>query len=85
MGVDLVKVVRIEAYTQGEPEATIKIPLTLLKVAAHMFPKKRLEALERNAISFEDLLQLAQSPEVSGTLIEIEDHKSGERLVISLE
>ena len=79
------KVIRIEAYEHGEPDATIKIPLALLRVAAGMFPKKCLASLERNALNLEDLLQVAASPELSGTLIEIEDHKSGERLVISVE
>ncbi|WP_156948193.1 hypothetical protein [Marinobacterium jannaschii] len=81
----VMKFLKIDTYEKDERDASIRIPLALLKVAARLFPRKHLTSLEAHAISFEDLLQIASSPEVSGTLIEIEDHRSAERLVISVE
>lgn len=74
----------IEVFESGEKEATIRIPVVVLKVASKLFPNKYLSSLDKNDVSLSEILEAADSPEVSGRLIEIEDHKDNELVVISV-
>lgn len=76
--------VKIEVFDGEEREATITIPVAVLRVAAKLFPRKYLSSLENNDVSLSDILEAAASPEVAGRLIEIEDHQDNERVVISV-
>lgn len=78
------KSVKIEVFDGEEREATITIPVAVLRVAAKLFPRKYLSSLENNDVSLSDILEAAASPEVAGRLIEIEDHQDNERVVISV-
>ncbi|UZJ43212.1 hypothetical protein OOT55_11180 [Marinimicrobium sp. C6131] len=78
------KSVKIEVFEGEEREATITIPVAVLRVAAKLFPRKYLSPLENNDVSLSDILDAAASPEVDGRLIEFEDHRDNERVVISV-
>lgn len=79
------KSLKIEAFENGVKSTTIKIPLTVLKIISKLFPKKYLTALEANSMNLEDLIAAATCPEVSGTIIEVDEYKDNERVVISVE
>lgn len=74
----------IEVYEGDEKASTIRIPVAVLRVASKLFPSKYMSSLDRNEVSLSDLLEAASSPDVSGRLIEVEDHKDDERVVISV-
>ena len=57
----------------------------VLKVASALFPKLAAEQLEQKGIDVTEIAKLSMNPDVSGTLIEIEEHDKGEKVVISLE
>ena len=79
--------VKIRVYKDGEaqPETTVTIPGSVLNVASKLIPKKAVAALQEEGIDLEELIKLSQNPEVQGTLVEIEEHKKNEKIVISLE
>ena len=77
----------IRIFKQGDsnPDTTIKIPEEVLKVASALIPKKVSQSLTTKGIDIEEILKLADNPDAKGTLIEIEEHKKNEKVVISLE
>lgn len=78
------KNLKIEVFEGDRKEATIKIPVAVLRVASKLIPSKHLSSLEKSDVSLSEILEAAASPEVSGRLIEIEDHQDNERVVISV-
>ena len=77
----------IRVFKQGEsnPDTTVKIPGGVLKVASALIPKKVSQSLTSKGIDLEEILKLADNPDTKGTLIEIEEHKKNEKVIISLE
>ena len=77
----------IRVYKQGDPDpdTTIKIPGGVLKVATALIPGKVSQSLTEKGIDLGEISKLADNPEAKGTLIEIEEHKKNEKVVISLE
>lgn len=78
---------KIKVFKGGEttPETTCTIPTAVLKVAARLIPKQAMAALREKGIELEEIIKLSTDPEVHGTLLEVEDHKKNERVVITLE
>lgn len=79
--------VKIRVFKHGgpEPETTVTIPGSILHVASKLIPQKALAALQAEGIDLEELIKLSTNPDVRGTLVEIEDHKKNEKIIISLE
>lgn len=78
---------KIRTYKQGEsePKTTVTIPGGVLKIASKLIPKQAVEELHDKGIDLEELLKLSENPEAHGTLVEVEDHRKNERVVIALE
>jgi hypothetical protein len=78
---------KIKVFKQGEsePETTVTIPGGILKIASNLIPKQATEALQEKGINLEEILRLSENPDAHGTLVEVEDHKKNERVVIALE
>lgn len=80
------KSLKIRVYKQdGEPETTVTIPGGVLRLASRLIPKRAQEAMLGEGIDINELVHLAEQPEVQGTLVEIEEHAKNERIVIALE
>ena len=77
--------IRIFKGGAADPETTVTIPGGVLKVASKLIPKQAAAALEEKGIDLDELVRLSQRPDVQGTLVEVEEHKKGERVVITLE
>lgn len=67
------------------PETTVRVPGNVLKFAVRLLPKRAVARLHENGIDLDELVRLAAEEEAVGTLIEIEDHNDGERIVIRLD
>jgi hypothetical protein len=80
-------ILMIRIFKQGDPDpdTTVKIPGGVLKVASSLIPKKVSQSLTSKGVDLEEILRLADNPEARGTLIEVEEHKKNEKIVISLE
>ncbi len=78
---------KIRVFKGGEvqPETTVTIPGGVLKVASKLIPKQAAAALHDKGIDLDELIKLSTNPEIKGTLVEIEEHKKNEKVVISLE
>jgi hypothetical protein len=74
---------KIEVFEGGAPAATITIPSWLVTGASKLLPKVVGKEL-REHIDIEQIVQMANDPQASGTILEIEDHKDNERIVISI-
>jgi hypothetical protein len=79
--------VKIRVFKQGDadPETTVTIPGNVLNIASKLIPKKALASLHKEGIDVDELIKLSQNPDVRGTIMEVEDHKKNEKIVISLE
>ena len=79
--------VKIRVFKHGEskPETTITIPGSVLNVASKLIPKKAVAALQAEGIDLEELIKLSKNPDVRGTLVEVEEHKKNEKIIIALE
>ena len=79
--------VKIQIFDLGslQPKTTIKIPNAVLRFAVKLMPQKTAESLQEKGIDVAELTKLASEPNLRGTLVEVEDAKSNERIVVSLE
>jgi hypothetical protein len=77
--------IRVFKDGKSQPDTTITIPGGILKVASKLIPKKAAAALEDKGIEINELIKLANNPEIQGTIVEVEEHKKNERIIISLE
>jgi hypothetical protein len=77
--------IRVFKGNEPQPETTVTIPGGVLKVASKLIPKKAAAALQEKEIDLDEIIRLSKNPEAHGRLVEIEEHKKNERVVISLE
>ena len=77
--------IRVFKKGKSDPDTTVTIPGGVLKIASKLIPKKAMTALQEEGIDLEEILRLSENPEAHGTLVEVEDHKKAERIVIALE
>ena len=78
---------KIRVFKGGEtnPDTTCTIPTGILTIASKLIPRQAMAALKEEGIDLEELVKLSTNPGAHGTLLEVEDHKKGERVVIALE
>ena len=80
------KNLKIRVFKHGnEPETTVTIPGAVLRLASRLIPRRAQEAMRSEGIDLAELVQLAEQPDVQGTLVEIEEHSKNECMVIALE
>jgi hypothetical protein len=77
--------IRVFKIGETQPETTVTIPGGILKIAANLIPKQAATALRDKGIDLDEVVRLSTTPGFSGTLVEIEDHKDKQRVVISVE
>ena len=77
--------IRIFKNGKTQPDTTITIPGRVLEIANKLIPKKATAALQDKGIDLDELIKLSKNSEIRGTLVEIEDHKKNEKILISLE
>ena len=77
--------IRVFKGGKREPATTVTIPGGVLKIASKLIPKRAVDALQEKNIDLEEIIKLAENPEARGTLVEVEEHKKDERIVIALE
>ena len=77
--------IRVFKHGEAQPETTVTIPGSVLNVASKLIPKRAVSALQEEGIDLDELIKLSQNPDVRGTLVEIEEHKKNEKIIISLE
>jgi hypothetical protein len=78
---------KIRVFKRGEknPETTITIPGKILKIAGKLIPHRLSEILQNKGIDIGEIIRISENPDVKGTLVEIEEHKKSEKVVIALE
>jgi len=77
--------IRIFKNNESDPETTFTIPGKVLTVASKLIPKKVTEALQEKGIDINELVELSKNPDVQGTIIEIEEHRKKEKVIITIE
>ncbi len=77
--------IRVFNGDDSNPETTVTIPCGVLKIASRLIPKQAASALQEKGIEIDELVRLADHPEARGTLVEVQEHKKNEKIVISLE
>jgi len=78
---------KIRVFKRGEtdPDTTITIPGNILKIASKLIPHRLSEILQDKGIDVAEIIRLSENPDAKGTLVEIEEHKKSEKVVIALE
>ena len=77
--------IRVFKDGQANPETTCTIPAGVLKIASKLIPKQAAAALREKGIDLDETIKLSANPDAHGTLLEVEDHRKNERVVIALE
>jgi len=77
--------IRVYRGSDPAPDTTVTLPGGVLKIASRLIPKQAIEALQKEGIDLEEIMRLSENPEAHGVLVDVEDHKKHERVVISLE
>ena len=77
--------IRIFKNNEPNPETTITIPGTVLQVASKLIPKKATVALQEKGIDIYEIIELSNRADIKGTIIEVEEHKKNDKIIISLE
>ena len=77
--------IRIYKNNQSDPETTVTIPGKVLTVASKLIPKRATEAMQEKGIDINEIIELSKKPDVNGTIIEVEEHKKKENIIIALE
>jgi hypothetical protein len=75
--------IRIEVYEDGTRSATITVPAWVVRGAVRLLPNIAGKSLREHA-DIEQVVELAKDPQANGVIIEIEDHKDNERVLISI-
>ncbi|HWE16850.1 MAG TPA: hypothetical protein VG758_06650 [Hyphomicrobiaceae bacterium] len=75
--------IKIEVFEGGTPSATITVPLWVVRSAAKLLPKIAGKEL-REQIDVEQIVELTKNPQANGVVMEIEDHKENQRVVVSI-
>ena len=78
---------KIRIFKRGEPnpDTTITIPGNILKIASKLIPRRLTEILQDKGIDIAEIISLSENAEAKGTLVEIEENKKNEKVVIALE
>jgi hypothetical protein len=77
--------IKVFKGSETHPETTCTIPTAILQVAFKLIPKQAMAALREKGIELEEIIKLSSNPDVHGTLLEVEDHKKNEKVVITLD
>lgn len=77
--------IRVFKDGESEPNTTVTIPGGILKIASRLIPRQAVAVLQDKGIDIDELIRLANNPEAHGTLVEVEEHRKSEKVVISLE
>ena len=77
--------IRIFKSGDTEPQTTVTIPGGILNIASKLIPKQASEALQEKGIDLEEIIRLSNNPDARGTLVEVEEHRKNEKVIISLE
>ena len=77
--------IRIYENETTDPRTTISVPLGMLRFVSRLVPATLKESLAQKGVDVAAIGELAKNEEVRGTLVEIEEHKKGEKTVISIE
>jgi hypothetical protein len=75
--------IKIEVFEAGAPSATITVPAWVVRSAAKLLPSLAGKAVSEH-INIDQIVELSTDPQANGTILEIEDHKTNERIVISI-
>jgi hypothetical protein len=75
--------IKIEVFEGGTPSATITVPVWVVRSAAKLLPKIAGKEL-REQIDIEQVIELTKNPQAKGVVVEIEDHKENQRVVVSI-
>jgi len=78
-------IIRVYRVGHARPDATLRIPGGMLRLASKLLPRQAVAALAEHGIEVEKILELARDPEVEGTLLEIEDHNKGRKFEVALQ
>jgi F0F1-type ATP synthase epsilon subunit len=77
--------IRVFKIGEAQPETTVTIPGGILKLTANLIPKQAADALRAKGIDLDEIIKLTSTPGFSGILVEVEDHKDSQKVVISVE
>lgn len=69
----------------GEPARTIRIPVRVFSLAATLVPGRIRQELAKEGFDVDSLLTAAKEIHSPETLVEVENHHTGKRIVVALE
>ena len=67
----------------SNPETTVKIPLSALKIVNALIPKKIKEKILNEGVNLQEIIKATEAEDVSGKLMEIQDKE--DHIIISID
>lgn len=77
--------IRVFKNSESDPTTTVTVPGGILKIASKLIPKKITATLQEKGIDMAEIIKLSENPDAHGPLVEIEEHKKNEKIIIALE
>ncbi len=74
----------IEVFESGVPANTVRIPLLMLSFVSKLVPKQARNALAAQGVELQALIDAARSGQLKGSILDVTEHASNERVVISI-
>lgn len=76
---------KINLYKKTKLETTYSIPCKIIKLGTDVVPGPVVTMLKEEGIAMEEIAKLAAKADLSGTLVVVEHHISGDKIVIELD
>jgi hypothetical protein len=77
--------IRIYKDDNIDPVQTISIPLSFLKLAIKLAPKKTKKLFEDKGLKLSTLADIVKKTDPKGVIAEVENHETNEKTIISVE
>ena len=76
---------KINVFKKTKLETTYSIPCKIMKIGTDVTPAPVLEILKAEGISIDEIAKLSSKAELSGPLVVVEHHASGDKILIELD
>ena len=76
---------KINVFKKTKLETTYSIPCKIIKLGTDVVPAPVIAMLKDEGIAMEEIAKLAAKADLSGTLVVVEHHVTGDKIIIELD
>ena len=76
---------KINVYKKTKLETSYSIPCKIIKLGTDVVPAPVIAMMESEGISIDEIAKLSAKPDLVGTLVVVEHHVAGDKIVVELD